>query len=88
MITPIKGQFHSHKRQDFQPKCAKTHLLTGLRLEYPGPTGGTYSAPPDHLPGFRGPGHLCGMGWEGRERSGWEEREGKRGIKGGTELKG
>ena len=48
--------------------------FTGLAL--PGPTGGTYSSPPDPLAGFKGP-TSKGKGGERRGCRGGKWREGK-----------
>jgi len=51
----------------------------------PGPAGGAYSAPPDHLAGFKGEGRgKEGWGWERRGGEGWKgkgrEGEGRRRV--------
>jgi len=58
--------------------CTKSFVGWGFA---PDPTGGAYSAPPDHLAGLRGP---TSKGWEGTGEGG-EGRgkgEGRRGGEG------
>jgi len=48
-------------------KCTKFDSDWGFA---PDPAGGAYSAPPDHLAGFRGPYTSMGREWRGRREEG------------------
>ena len=61
---------------DFKAKMHQIRFRLGLA---PDPTGGGYSAPPDHIAGFEGP---TSKGWEGKEKGRGRRREGRGGLSG------
>jgi len=62
--------------QILRPECKKIDFGWGSAPSAPGPAGGpyTYSAPPQHLAGLRGP---TSKGRTGFGRRGWEGERGR-----------